>query len=215
MIGRLRGTLAELLGDAVIVDCGGVGYEVAVSAHTLAELPPLGAEVSLRIYTHAQENKIALFGFGSAQERGLFDLLISVSSVGPASAMGILSGGRAPEQIAQLLASEDVKALTSIKGVGKKTAERLVVELKDRAELLLAGWRARSDGAPTARAAHAAPADRPSPTGRSPILDEVAAALVQMGWKAAEVENALRELHVEEGATLESLLRQALRAMPR
>lgn len=210
MIGRLRGELAEIRGDTVLIDCGGVGYEVAVSAHTLAALPALGDRVTLRIYTHAQENKIALFGFGSDEERGLFDLLISVSSVGPASAMGILSGGRAPHDIAERLAAEDARALTAIKGVGKKTAERLVVELKDRAELLIAGWRASGRAGP-------APAEsgRRAAAQRAPILDEVAAALVQMGWRAAEVEATVDALEVDEAATLESLLRQALQSMPR
>ena len=211
MIGRLRGTLVELSGDGVIVDCGGVGYEVAISAHTLASLPAVGEPVTLRVYTHAQENKIALFGFGSTEERAIFDLLISVSSVGPVSAMGILSGGRDPFEIARMLAGADVKALTGIKGVGKKTAERLVVELRERCELLLAGWGARGADRPKAAAA---PAPL-RPSGRSPILDEVAAALVQLGWKAHEVEAAVAGLEAEEGATLEALLRQALRSMPR
>jgi holliday junction DNA helicase RuvA len=212
VIGRLRGMLVELQGDAVIIDCGGVGYEAAISGHTLISLPAVGSEVTLRVYTHAQENKIALFGFGSVEERAIFDLLISVSSVGPVSAMGILSGGRDPFEIARLLASGDIKALTTIKGVGKKTAERLVVELRDRCELLLAGWGARgAERQITAR--RSAPALRPS--GRSPILDEVAAALVQLGWKAHEVEAATSQLEADPGATLEDLLRQALRSMPR
>jgi holliday junction DNA helicase RuvA len=212
VIGRLRGRLVELQGDAVIVDCGGVGYEVGISGYTLMSLPAVGEEVTLRVYTHAQENKIALFGFASVEERAIFDLLISVSSVGPVSAMGILSGGRDPFEIARLLAGGDVKALTTIKGVGKKTAERLVVELRDRCELLLAGWGAR--GADRAAGQPRIP-EVLRPSGRSPILDEVAAALVQLGWKAHEVEAALAQLEVEQNATLEELLRQALRAMPR
>jgi holliday junction DNA helicase RuvA len=213
VIGRLRGKLVELQGDAVIVDCGGVGYEVGISGYTLMSLPAVGDEVTLRVYTHAQENKIALFGFASVEERAIFDLLISVSSVGPVSAMGILSGGRDPFEIARLLAGGDVKALTTIKGVGKKTAERLVVELRDRCELLLAGWGAR--GADRGKATAALAPATPRSGFRSPILDEVAAALVQLGWKAHEVEAAIAQLEAEEGATLEELLRQALRAMPR
>ncbi len=214
MIGRLRGTLAEQGGDHVIVDCGGVGYEAMISAHTLASLPATGAEVTLRIYTHAQENKIALFGFGSAEEQALFNLLISVSSVGPASAMGILSGGRDPNQIAQLLANADTKALTAIKGVGKKTAERLCVELRERCELLVAGWGARGGAAPAESSAAPARAAIPQ-AGRPPVANEVGAALVQMGWKASEVEAALADLEIDEGATLEGLLRKALQSMPR
>jgi Holliday junction DNA helicase RuvA len=166
--------------------------------------------VTLRVFTHAQENKIALYGFLTGAERELFDLLITVKNVGPSSAMGILSGGHEPRGIAELIAREDAAGLTRIKGVGKKTAEMLVVELREKCEMLLLSWNASGEVRPVAVAA---------PAGvrrvRHPMLDEVLGALVGMGWKAVEAEAAVAELAVGPGITLESLLRQALRAMPR
>jgi Holliday junction DNA helicase RuvA len=212
VIGRLSGKLVMREGNLVIVDCAGVGYEVTVSTHTLASLPQLGGEVTLRIYTQVLENKIALYGFGSPEERQLFDLLITVKKVGPTSAMSILSGGAGPAELAQLIASEQTTALTKLRGVGKKTAEMVVVELRDKCELLLATWGA-SGTLPesTAKAA----AGRYSRSVRAPILDDVASALLTLGWKAPEVDKALDALEVPEDADLEGLIRQALQQMPR
>jgi Holliday junction DNA helicase RuvA len=209
MIGRLRGILAEQQDGMVLVDCGGVGYEVTVSAYTSASLPPVGEPVTLRIYTQVLETRIALYGFGSALERELFDLLITVKGVGPASAVGILSCAPGPEQIAGMIARGESTQLTRLRGVGKKTAEMLVVELREKCELLLASWSAAGQPrpAPVPRAA--------SQPGRPAVLEEVAQALLQLGWRPAAVDKAVSELDAGEGATLESLLRQALRSMPR
>jgi holliday junction DNA helicase RuvA len=212
MIGRLHGTLVDRAGTRVIVDCGGVGYEVTCSGYTLAALPPLGETVTLLIHTAVRETEIALYGFGSAQERTLFDLLITVKNVGPSSAVGILSGGHGPREVAGLIARDDVAGLTRIKGIGKKTAELLVVELRERCEMLLVTWTADGELRPVAASAGAI---RGGGKARHPMLDEVAAALVGLGWRPAEVDQALGELAIEPGATLEGLLRQALRAMPR
>jgi Holliday junction DNA helicase RuvA len=210
MIGRLHGTVVDRAGSRVIVDCGGVGYEVLCSGHTLATLPAGDAPVTLLIHTAVRETEIALFGFGSAQERALFDLLITVKNVGPSSAVGMLSSGHEPRSLAELIARGDVTGLTRLKGVGRKTAELLVVELRERCEQLLLAWTA--DGA--LRPA-AAPAGAARARGRHPMLDEVAAALVALGWRPVEADQAVAELAVGEGATLEALLRQALRSMPR
>ena len=207
MIGRLQGTLVERDGNQVIIDCGGVGYLVTCSGFTLAALPPGGETVTLRVFTHAQENKIALFGFLTAAERELFDHLITVKNVGPSSAMAILSGSD-PRAIAELIAREDAAGLTRIKGVGKKTAEMLVVELKDKAQGLLLSWNASGELRPVARPAGGGRA-------RHPMLDEVAGALVGLGWKPAEADAVVAELPITPGITLDALLRQALRSMPR
>ena len=212
MIGRLRGTLVEQEGAMVIVDCGGVGYEVTVSAHTLIALPPVGETVTLRIFTHALENKVALYGFSSAFERRLFDLLITVKKVGPSSAVGMLSAGPAPEEIARLSAGEQITQLTKLRGVGKKTAEMLVVELREKCEKLLLSWQAAGHGGH----AHLAPVVvTPGKPARPPLLEDVATALLQLGWRPAEVDKVVSELPTDDGATLETLLRQALRSMPR
>lgn len=210
MIGRLRGTLVGRDGTHVIVDCGGVGYEVICSGYTLGALPALDEDVTLRVFTHAQENKIALYGFFTAAERQLFDLLITVKNVGPSTAIGILSGGADPRGIAELIAREDTAGLTRIKGVGKKTAELLVVELREKCEMLLLSWSASGEPRVVAMPA----ASRRLPV-RHPMLDEVLAALVGMGWKPVQAEAAITDLAVGPGITLETLLRQALRAMPR
>jgi holliday junction DNA helicase RuvA len=212
VIGRLRGTLVERADDVVTIDCAGVGYVVTVSIHTLAGLPAVGEELTLRIYTQVMETRIALYGFGSPAERELFDLLITVKNVGPSSAMGILSGGPDAVGIAQMIAAQDVGGLIKLRGVGKKTAEMLVVELHEKCALLLASWGAAGKVA-------AAPAPearlRVVRSARAPILSDVHSALTQLGWRQAEVERVVSGLEVPEGATLEALLRQALRAMPR
>lgn len=209
MIGRLRGTLVEQDDTLIVIDCGGVGYEVTVSAHTLATLPPVGEPVTLRIFTHALESRVALYGFGSGLERDLFDLLITVKKVGPASAVGILSAGVGPEDIAGMIARGEVTQLTRLRGVGKKTAEMLVVELREKCELLLATWHASGQPRPAASGVSLNRGARP------PVLDEVAQALLQLGWRPAAVDKVVAELEVPEGATLETLLRAALRSMPR
>jgi holliday junction DNA helicase RuvA len=215
MIGHLRGTLLERSGATVIVDCGGVGYEVMLSSYSLSQIGPVGSETSLRVFTHAQENRIALFGFASAEERALFDLLITVKNVGPTSAIKILSAGAGPADIARLIVAGQTGALQALRGVGKKTAELLVVELREPCEELLAGW---GDGGEVG----AVPVLRAVPVGRgagaarvrSPLLDDVASALGQLGWRAAEVERAMAELEPAPDATIEEVLRQALRHMP-
>jgi Holliday junction DNA helicase RuvA len=210
VIARLRGLLVERGADFVVVECAGVGYDVSVSVYTLADLPELGDEVTLRVFTHAQENKIRLYGFATAEERALFDLLITVKNVGPATALGILSGA-APEPLARIIAGANLRELTRIKGVGKKTADLIIVELKEKCEYLLATWQAAggavSGGAPEVTAS--------SSGSRHPMLDDVASALVNLGWRAVEVDKTVARLSVENGATVTSLLREALRGMPR
>ncbi len=212
MIARLRGTLIERGADYVVVDCGGVGYEVAVSLTTLAQLPEPGSEVTLRVFTHAQENKIALYGFAEAPERDLFDHLITVKNVGPSTAIAILSGVTSPIELARAIAAADAAALTRIKGVGKKTADLLVVELREKCEWMLANWSAAGIEGPRSSGGVASSAKR---GGRSPLLDDVASALVGMGWRAAEVDKVVARLELVPGASVESLLRDAIRAMPR
>ncbi len=210
MISRLEGVLVRD-GEHVIVDCNGVGYEVTCSAYTLAALPSHGERVVLKVYTQLRETALALFGFIDAHERDLFDLLITVKNVGPSTAIAILSGA-GPRDIAALIAREDVPGLTKIKGIGKKTAELLVVELREKCELMVLSWNAVGGIKPAA--AHAG-AIRTAKATRHPMLGEVMTALVGMGWKPAEAEAVVAELPVDEGVTIEALLRQALRGMPR
>jgi Holliday junction DNA helicase RuvA len=211
MIARLEGTLVRE-GDQVIVDCNGVGYEVTCSAYTLAALPAAGERITLRIFTQVRETEIALYGFYEHTERSLFDLLITVKNVGPSTAVAILSGA-GPRDIAALIARQDVPGLVRIKGIGKKTAELLVVELHEKCELLVLSWNA-TGGVRPAASIYPPIANRSKPT-RHPLLDEVASALAGMGWRPAEADAAVLDLAVEDGASIETLLRQALRKMPR
>jgi Holliday junction DNA helicase RuvA len=212
VIARLEGTLVRD-GEHVIVDCGGVGYEVTCSAFTLAALPASGERVVLRVFTQVRETEIALFGFFDPQERALFDLLITVKNVGPSTAITILSGST-PRDIAALVARQDVAGLTRIKGIGKKTAELLVVELHDKCEVLLLSWNAEGGVRPVAVPAGAA-RPRAAMHARHPLISEVLSALVTMGWRPAEAEQAVSELQVSDDTSIEALLRQALRSMPR
>ena len=211
MIARLDGVLLERAGTCIVVDVAGVGYEVTCSGWTLMALPPLGERVVLRVFTHAKENDVTLYGFFEPHERALFDQLITVKNVGPATAIAILSGGASPRDLADLIASEDVAGLNRIKGVGKKTAELLVVELREKCEAMLLAWTADGVLRPAAAPAGAGAAVR----RRHPMLEEVAGALVGLGWRPAEADKAVSDIAVDTGATLEGLLRQALRAMPR
>lgn len=209
MIARLEGTLIERMPPHIVLDVNGVGYDVICSGYTLAELPPDGARVTLRIFTHATENKLSLFGFIDRQERALFDLLITVKNVGPSTAIAILTGSN-PRDIATLIANEDVPGLTRIKGIGKKTAELLVVELHEKCAEALRAW----DGAGGVRPV-AMPSVVRKTSSRHPLVDEVANALVGMGWRPQEADQAVVDLPVPPDATIEQLLRQALRSMPR
>jgi holliday junction DNA helicase RuvA len=194
VIARLQGTLVRD-GEQVIVDCRGVGYEVTCSAYTLAALPAHGEPVTLKVYTQMRETAIQLYGFAEHTERRLFDLLITVKNVGPSTAIAILSGAGPRE------------------GIGKKTAELLVVELHEKCELEVMTWSA--DGSPTPVALPAGA--KRSASSRHPLLDEVAAALVGMGWRPIEADAAVKDLAIDGDPppTIETLLRQALRSMPR
>jgi Holliday junction DNA helicase RuvA len=209
MIARLEGVLIERNDPKVIIDCSGVGYEVTCSTYTLGGLPSDGERVTLRVYTHTtRDAEVTLFGFGDLQERALFDLLITVKNVGPSTAIAILSGST-PRDLAQMIAEEDVAGLTRIKGCGKKTAELTVVELHEKCAELALSWDASGGLRPAAN-----PSQRGKPK-RNPMLDEVSMALVGLGWRPAEAEQVVGNLSVAADATLDQLLRQALRSMPR
>jgi len=165
------------------------------------------------VFTQVRETEIALFGFLESEERALFDLLITVKNVGPSTAIAILSGS-SPRDIAELVARDDVAGLTRIKGVGKKTAEMIVVELHDKCEMLVMTWTADGALRPVAQPAQARATSR-----RHPLLDDVALALAGMGWRSNEVDKAVADLPPDliasADVTVEVLLRQALRSMPR
>jgi holliday junction DNA helicase RuvA len=194
MIARLTGLVAEKSDGHAILDVNGVGYDVSLSAVALAALPPAGEKVSLRTYTHVREDALQLFGFATEEEERVFHELIAVKNVGPRAAQNILSGIEARE-LARAVADGDVARLTKVPGVGKKTAERLILELKEKLVTL-------------ARAA------APSTRAASSALEQLEQALVGLGFKPQEAASAVDAVR-EQGADrpLDELLRDALKRL--
>lgn len=192
MIAHLRGRVLRKSPQEVVLDVAGVGYRVAIPVTTFYRLGEEGAEVSLRVHTQVREDTLALFGFLTAHEHALFERLIEVAGVGPKLAVNILSGIEAAE-LAAALRGSDVARLTRIPGVGKKTAERLVVELKDKMPPVLV----------PAAEAEAAPAESPK--------EDLLSALAHLGYSRSEAERGVERALREDGAgRFEDLLRRAL-----
>ena len=194
MIGLLRGRLLEKRPNQVILDVGGVGYLVAVPLSTFAAMGELHAEVTLLIHTHVREDALALYGFLSAREKHLFELLLGASGVGPTLALKILSGMNV-EELVPAIRTGDLARLTKIPGVGRKTAERMVVELKDKLEAVVVE------------------AEKPaaSPAG---VEADVKSALINLGYDDRASEAAVTEAKSHAGAgSFEKLLRASLTAL--
>jgi Holliday junction DNA helicase RuvA len=196
MIAQLRGRLLRKDPGEAVIEVGGVGYRVSIPVSTYYRLGEPGAETTLLTHTHVREDALALYGFLTGQEQSLFELLIGVAGVGPRLALNILSGIEAPELL-QALASGDVARLTRTPGVGKKTAERLVVELRERAGKLSLG------------------AGEPVPAaGPSALEEDLVSALANLGYGRAEAQKATeRALRDGAGERFEDLLRRALRVL--
>jgi Holliday junction DNA helicase RuvA len=191
MIARLVGRLALKSTEALVVDVHGVGYRVMVSLNAFAALPEQGAEVELAIHTHLRENALELFGFVTPDERALFTALITVSGIGPRMALNILSGVPAAD-LRDALAAGNVARLVAVPGVGKRTAERLVVELQDRVQKL----------------SIAAPADAAAATDM-----EAVSALVNLGYRQPEAERAVRSVTAAGPKELAEVIRRALQKL--
>jgi Holliday junction DNA helicase RuvA len=196
MIAHLRGVLLHKHPNQIVVDVQGVGYDVTIPVSTYSALPEAGAQVQLRIYTHVREDTIALFGFHSAEEKALFEKLIGVGGIGPKLAVTILSGLAAPDLISAIRTGEVAK-LVRIPGVGKKTAERMVLELRDKL-----------DGIGPATAA-----PRPPEAARvfSDLEIDVLSALLNLGCQRAAAETAVQKARTTGAPTeFEPLFRKAL-----
>src|SRR6478672_9561067 len=188
MIAHLRGKLISKHPNQAIVDAGGVGYDVTISVPTFSELPALSVEVSFFIHTHVREDTLALFGFLRAGEKQLFEKLLSVSGIGPKLAITILSG-----MPVAAIKGNNVAALTRVPGIGKKTAERMVLELRDKLD------------------AFGVPPD--TVTAVSPVEEDVISALVNLGYQRPLAERALAKLGDVSGQTFDSLFRKAMAAL--
>jgi Holliday junction DNA helicase RuvA len=193
MIGRLRGTLVAKQPPWIVIDVGGVGYELEAPMSTFYDLPEPGATVSLCTHYAAREDTVVLYGFLRESERSLFRSLQKVSGVGAKISLSVLSGVSVDE-FARLVQTSDVAALTRIPGIGKKTAERMIVELRDRVDGLGGGVRASGNGG--------VPAD--------PVA-EATVALQTLGYKPAEVSRLVRDA-AAPGDRAEDIIRKALRA---
>jgi Holliday junction DNA helicase RuvA len=192
MIAHLRGKLIAKHPNQAIVEAGGVGYDVNISVPTYSELPALDSEVAFFIHTHVREDALALFGFLRAQEKQLFEKLLSVSGIGPKLAITILSGMPADAMVAAIKGN-NVAALTRIPGIGKKTAERMVLELRDKLDAF--GVSAETVAA------------------MSPVEEDVISALVNLGYQRAIAEKALARLGNVSGESFDGLFRKALAAL--
>ena len=193
MIGQLRGQIAQISPQQLLIDVGGVGYEVKISLNTFAALADIKSEAVVFTHLVVREDAQLLFGFSSADERELFRTLIKVNGVGPKMALAILSGLDAASFAACIL-DGDVKTLTGLPGVGKKTAERLIIEMRDKVTTL-AGEQMPEIDAVTAN-----------------IADDAEAALIGLGYKPQEAALALSKLE-EPAQDLEALIKQALKVL--
>jgi Holliday junction DNA helicase RuvA len=195
MIGLLRGRLLEKRPNQVILDVGGVGYLVAIPLSTYAAIGELHTEVTVLVHMHVREDALALYGFLSAREKHLFELLLGASGVGPSLALKILSGMNV-EELVPAIRNGDLARLTRIPGVGRKTAERMVVELKDKLEAVVV---------------EAEKASPPSPAG---VEADVKSALVNLGYDERIAESAVAAAKRETGiASFEKLLRATLASL--
>lgn len=200
MIGRLSGIVLEKRPDRALVDASGVGYELHVPLGTFVALPDVGERASLHVHTHVREDALLLFGFATAEEKALFERLITVAGIGPRLALAVLSGLPLPELVGAIAAS-NVKRLSSIPGVGRKLAERLGVELKDKVAGIL----------PAAPAAAAEAT--PGPVG---LLEDAVGALLNLGYRKPQAEAAVKAASgTAEAADLPALLSAALRLLSR
>lgn len=198
MIGRLKGLLVYKAPPALMVDVGGVGYELSAPMSTFYDLPEVGREVTLFTHYAVKEDGVALYGFLTEAERRLFREVQKVTGVGAKIALAVLSGASV-DDFARLVQSGDITALTRIPGIGKKTAERMVVELRDRAADFASGGIAVVTGK-----GGAVPADP---------VSEASVALTQLGYKPVEVQRMLKQ--AEPGDTAEHIIRKALKSVLR
>ncbi len=205
MIAYLSGTLLSKQATSAIVDVGGVGYDVAIPLSTFYELGDAGSPVQLRIYTHVSQDAIRLYGFRTARERELFLQLISVNGVGPGLAIKLLSGMNADEMIASIRTNNLVR-LVAIPGVGRKTAERLVVDLRDKIAALSSPGLEEEFAAKAAAAGGAVTEDS--------IRNDAMSALANLGYQKAPAEKAVKSA-IDEGGELsvEVILRRSLRSL--
>jgi Holliday junction DNA helicase RuvA len=196
VIAHLRGTVLYKIPHYVVVDCGGVGYELWISVATYTELPEVGKEAKLHVHTHVREDAFLLYGFADVAEKRLFEKLLTISGIGPKLAITVLSGINA-ERLVGAIRAGDHATLTRIPGIGKKTAERVVLELKDKLDDM-AGF---------------VPADAPMSLGA--VADDVVSALVNLGYARAAAQKAVEAAAKDASVSgdFEKLFRASMSSM--
>lgn len=203
MIAYVRGILEGMEEDRVIIDVGGIGYGIYMSGPAMGKLPGIGKEVKVHTYMHVKEDLMQLYGFLSADELRVFKLLIGVSGIGPKGGLGILSA-LTPDDLRFAVASNDVKAIQAAPGIGKKTAEKLILELKDKLKL--------EDALEHIGEASAVP-ERGTSDASGAVTGEAVQALVALGYGNTEALKAVRQVEITEEMNVEEVLRQALKYM--
>ena len=206
MISFVRGPLAGVEEDCVVVEAGGVGLEIRVPLSVLERLPSLGEEIKIYTYLQVREDGMSLYGFLNLQDRQMFSQLLGVSGIGPKAALGILSAMK-PDDLRMAIVSGDAKAISRAPGVGTKTAQRIILDLKDKIPMdqVTEGWlqAGGSAGSPDSGAAAAA--------GLAGAAREAVEALVALGYTGAEASRAVKKVSLEEGMTAEDVLKASLK----
>lgn len=203
MIAYIRGKLASVEEDKVIVDVGGVGYGIYMSVHAMSLLPPAGSEVKIHTYLNVKEDMMQLFGFHTRDDLQVFKLLIGVSGIGPKGGQSILSV-LSPDDLRFAVASGDVKAISTAPGIGKRTAEKLIVELRDRLSI--------EDALEHAASAELSAAGR-AVKEDSGVRSEAVQALVALGYGSTEALRAVKQVEMTEDMKVETVLKHALKHM--
>ena len=218
MIGRLSGTLVEKTSDCVVIDVSGVGYEVYVPASTLCRLPPAGDATILYVHTHAREDALKLFGFASKADRTVFEMLVSVNGVGPKLALALM-GPFAGTELCRVIVEENLPALTSVPGVGARTAERLALELRNKAQKVMASLQEMHAGQAEIRGTlHATlPVLDEQRWVSSSVVEDVRSALQNLGYKDKQFAQIIQSMEKQQAAgealVLEVALREALKQL--
>ncbi len=205
MIAYVKGELAEITAQTIVVESGGVGYEIFMPASMLSNLPPVGSIVKIHTHFHVREDAMNLYGFLTKEDLRIFAMLIAVNGIGPKGALGILSA-ITPDELRLAVLSDDVKAICKAPGIGAKTAQKMIIELRDKMKLEDVFKSSEVEDDWTAGVASGANA-----AGAEDIAKEAIMALTALGYSASEAAKAVRQVLITEDMSVEELLKAALK----
>lgn len=200
MYSYIKGTLEEVFEDRIVVENNGIGYQIEVPTSVLERLPSIGEVVKIFTYLHVKEDCFSLFGFWSREEHKLFKMMLNVSGIGPKGALGILST-LSPERLCVAVASDDAKAIAKAPGIGSKTAQKLIIELRDKVKLedVIENGFDQDVAAPTEEYGH--------------LVKEAVEALTSLGYSQKEAKEVVSMIELSEGMTVEDILKASLKNM--